>query len=297
MRAGSWRWRSRRRWLGVATLVTIGVAGSHGPVPSRGWLNDVQAQTASEAKPAATPDATSEAKRDAPKAEAPKSDTPKPQSAKEADEALAKLMAQRRPVRAVTARGQTAAEAPAFKVVPRLDRIRNYPCTQCHDNKFVDRRVRELQDEHTKLVFEHGGGRFWCYDACHKGTDMDHLVSLRGRPISYDEAYKLCSQCHFQRLDWYFGGHGKRQGAWENQREIPKVAEELKVEDRNQIGRWTGERTILNCTECHNAHSPAIKAFEPSPPPKVRSGLHQPPTQVESAPRIWERLAERRGKR
>ena len=39
------------------------------------------------------------------------------------------------------------------------------------------------------------------------------------------------------------------------------------------------------------------RAFEPSPPPRVRSGLHQPPAKVEPEPRIWERLAEPRGKR
>jgi predicted small lipoprotein YifL len=295
MKGGSQRSRSTAaRWLRVAAVVVaLGAAGSRAPLPPASWVTDAQAQTTPETKSEANVDA----KLDEAKAEAPKSDKPKPQTAKEADEALAKLMAQRKPVRAVTARGQTTAEAPHFKVTPRLDRIRNYPCTKCHDNKFVDRRVRELQDEHTKLVFEHGGGRFWCYDACHKGTDMDSLVSLRGRRVSYDESYQVCGQCHFQRLDWYFGGHGKRQGAWEDQREIPKIAEELKVEDRSQIGRWAGERMILNCTECHDAHSPSIKSFEPSPPPKVRSGLRQPSVKREPEPKIWERLAEPKGKR
>jgi hypothetical protein len=294
MKGDSRRRRSVARWLVVAAFVALGAPGSRAPMLPAPSVMNAQAQTAaSESKTPEKPDA----KPEEAKAEPAKSDKPKPQTPKEADEALAKLMAQRKPVRAATARGETAAEAPKFKVVPRLDRIRNYPCTKCHDNKFVDRRVRELQDEHTKVVFEHGGGRFWCYDACHKGTDMDNLVSLRGRTVSYDESYKLCSQCHFQRLDWYFGGHGKRQGAWEDQREIPKVADELKVEDRDQIGRWRGERTILNCTECHNPHSPAIKPFEPSPPPKVRSGLHQPSAKVEPERKIWERLAEPRGKR
>jgi hypothetical protein len=288
MKGGLRRWRSMLWRLGVAAVAVLGVAGSQAPVPTASWVMDAQAQTAPEPKPEAKPDEA--------KAGAPKSDKPKPQTAKEADEALAKLMSQRKPIRAATARGETAAEAPKFQVTPRLDRIRNYPCTKCHDNKFVDRRVRELQDEHTKLVFEHGGGRFWCYDACHKGTDMDNLVSLRGRPVSYDESYKVCGQCHYQRLDWYFGGHGKRQGAWENQREIPKVADELKVEDRDQIGRWKGERMILNCTECHDPHSPSIKSFEPSPPPKVRSGLRQPSVKPEPERKIWERLAEPRGK-
>jgi len=205
-------------------------------------------------------------------------------------------MENRKPVRAATARGQTTGEAPPFTVVPRQDRIRNFPCTKCHDNKFVDTRVRELTEEHENLTFEHGGGRFWCYDACHKGTDIDNLVSIRGNRISYDESYKVCGQCHYQRLDWFFGGHGKRQGAWEDQREIPATADELKVEDRSQIGRWGGERVILNCTECHDAHSPSIKPFEPSPPPKARSGLDRQSRPRAPVPHIWERLGEEKGK-
>jgi hypothetical protein len=293
MKAGWRRWGQTRTWLGAAAMVALGVTGSQAPLSPAPWVTDAQAQTSPEAKPETKPSVEPGVARP----DAPKSDKPKPQTPKEADEALAKLMTQRKPVRAATARGETAAEAPKFKVAPRLDRIRNYPCTKCHDNQFVDRRVRELQDEHTKLVFEHGGGRFWCYDACHKGTDMDNLVSLRGRRVSYDESYQVCGQCHYQRLDWYFGGHGKHQGVWENQREIPKVADELKVEDRDQIGRWRGERTILNCTECHDAHSPSIKPFEPSPPPKIRSGLRQPSVKPEQEPKVWERLAEPRGKR
>ena len=297
MGGGSRRWRSTARWLGVAAVVVLGAAGSRTPAPPASWVVDAQAQTASETKPDAKPDVKPEAKPEETKAEPPKSDKPKPQTAKEADEALTRLMAQRKPVRAVTVRGQTIAEAPKFKVTPRLDRIRNYPCSKCHDNVFVDRRVREMSEEHTKLVFEHGGGRFWCYDACHKGTDVDNLVSLRGRRISYDESYRLCGQCHFApQKDWYFGAHGKRQGVWENQREIPATAGEYQIEDRQKIGLWRGERVILNCTECHDAHSPAIKPFEPSPPPKVRAGLSRPAMKAEPEPKIWERLGSERGK-
>jgi hypothetical protein len=68
------------------------------------------------------------------------------------------------------------------------------------------------------------------------------------------------------------------------------------IEDRDAIGRWTGERTILSCTECHNAHSPSIKPFEPSPPPKVRPGLRSPPPRPAPPPKIWERLADEKGK-
>jgi hypothetical protein len=261
--------------LVVSVTAALWTFRSTSPAPTASWAADPP-------RPATTP--------------APAS-APERQSRQEADEALARLMEKRKPVRAATARGQTTREAPPFTVVPRQDRIRNFPCTKCHDNKFVDSRVRELRDEHTTLVFEHGGGRFWCYDACHQGTDIDHLVSIRGHRIAYDESYKVCGQCHYQRLDWFFGGHGKRQGAWEDQRKIPATADELKVEDRGQIGRWGGERTILNCTECHNPHSPSIKPFEPSPPPTVRSGLSRQPVRGASPPKIWERLGDEKGKR
>jgi hypothetical protein len=274
---------ARRRWvvatgISLAAGVALWASQSSTPLPAS-WAAE----------------STAGQQEGGPKTTAPA--TPKRQTAKEADEALARLMAKRKPVRAATARGQTMAEAPPFTVVARQDRMRNFACTKCHDNKFVDARVRELEEEHTRLTFEHGGGRFWCYDACHKGTDMDSLVSLRGRRISYDESYKVCSQCHYQRLDWFFGGHGKRQGVWEDQREIPATAEEMKIEDRNRIGRWAGERVILNCTECHDPHSPSIKPYEPSPPPKVRSGLSRRSAPPESAPKIWQRLGTEKGPR
>jgi hypothetical protein len=266
----------RRIALSLCVATALWASGSSTPAPTVSWAADAPA--------AATP------------AAAPAASAPKRQTRQEADEALARLMENRKPVRGATARGQTTVEAPAFTVVPRQDRIGKFPCTKCHDNKFVDTRVRELTEEHTSLTFEHGGGRFWCYDACHKGTDIDNLVSIRGNPISYDESYKVCGQCHYQRLDWFFGGHGKRQGAWEDQREIPGTADELRVEDRNQIGRWGGERVILNCTECHDAHSPSIKPFEPSPPPKARSGLDRQSRPRAPVPHIWERLGEEKGK-
>jgi hypothetical protein len=285
--------------LSMAVAVALWAARASVPVPSLSWAADTPPPSAAPAAGSAETEKSDESDKSDESGKTDKTDkseektgaaASKRQTPEEADEALARLMAERKPVRAATARGQMTTDAPPFTVVPREDRIRNFPCTKCHDNKFVDRRVRELVDEHTNLTFEHGGGRFWCYDACHKGTDIDNLVSLRGRPIAYDESYKVCSQCHYQRLDWFFGGHGKRQGAWEDQREIPLTAEELKVEDRSQIGRWGGERTILNCTECHDAHSPSIKPFEPSPPPRVRSGLSRQPVPREPHPKIWELL-------
>lgn len=207
------------------------------------------------------------------------------------DLGLFELMVDRRAVKGLTARGQTIADAPPFTATPREDQLLLFPCTNCHDNEFVDPRVRKLEEEHDDLVFDHGGGRYWCYDACHNGTDMDNLVSLRGEAIGYDQSYELCGQCHFQRQkDWYFGGHGKRAGAWENPREIPVTYQEMAGVQREKIGVWRGKRVIHNCTDCHDAHSPAIGPFRPSPPPPVRRGLTRKPVPPVSHLQVWEKV-------
>jgi hypothetical protein len=213
-------------------------------------------------------------------------------AATEADRTLQDLMKYRDSVKGTTARGQTLADAPPFKVVPRKPALKYYPCTGCHDNTFVDNRVRQLKDEHPDLVFDHGGGRFWCYDACHNGRDMDHLTSLRKRPIDYDASYELCGQCHFERQkDWAFGGHGRRAGAWPVPAKVPLSHEDLRVAEREKIGTWSGERVILGCPACHNPHSPAIRPFQPSPAPLMRSGLPRTKPPEEAHFRSWERPA------
>jgi hypothetical protein len=119
---------------------------------------------------------------------------------------------------------------------------------------------------------------------------MDYLVSLRGRRIDFDRADLLCGQCHFeQQKDWSFGAHGRRAGAWPEPAKVPLTHDQLRVVDRSTIATWNGERTLLSCTACHNAHSPAIKPFEPSPPPKVRSGLTRSESTPEAHLPSWQR--------
>jgi len=141
------------------------------------------------------------------------------------------------------------ADAPPFEVPPRVDELEFYPCSDCHEEEPINRRERKLTEEHTDLVLDHGGGRFWCI-TCHGSKDKNVFLSFKNEPIDFNEAYLLCGQCHYDRQkDWYFGAHGKR------------------------LDTWNGERTILSCTACHDPHSPTIKPFEPEPPPKTRKGL------------------------
>lgn len=149
---------------------------------------------------------------------------------------------------------EVLADHPPFAVserVPVLEDGGVYPCSDCHDGDYVvtNPRVRELVDMHDDTVLVHGGGRFWCL-TCHGDPDRDVLTSLKGQPISFDEPFLLCGQCHFQRQqDFFSGAHGKR------------------------LETWQGERKVEACTSCHDAHDPTIKPRKPFAPPAIRSGL------------------------
>jgi hypothetical protein len=143
-------------------------------------------------------------------------------------------------------------EAPAFSVVPRRDKLTFYPCETCHAAMPVNTQRRQLYSPHPAAL-EHGNGRIWCLD-CHAGEGRNHLQTLAGDEVDFNDAYLVCGQCHYQpQRDWYFGAHGKR------------------------VGNWQGERELYNCTHCHDPHAPAVRPRAPEPPPPVRAGL-QPMT-------------------
>ena len=193
--------------------------------------------------------------------------------------------------RGKTRDGRTIAQAPPFKAAKRSGDLDMFPCSDCHEGEPVNPKVRQLKEEHTDIQLVHGSGRFWCLTCHNIAGDSDTFISMKGEPISFDAAYLICGQCHFQRqLDWYFGGHGKRAGAFPVQREIPARYDELKVEEREKIGTWQGERRLLSCPACHDPHTPAIRPYDPSPPPPVRKGLALRPLPQPPRERVWERM-------
>jgi hypothetical protein len=113
-----------------------------------------------------------------------------------------------------------------------------FPCSGCHDGKTLvpngTRRELSFHDEQ-QSVFAHDAEHRWCLD-CHdlKNRDVLHLTS--GEPVPFTESYRLCGQCHGDKLrDWRVGVHGKR------------------------VGRWDGEKTYFLCVNCHNPHTPRFK--------------------------------------
>lgn len=164
--------------------------------------------------------------------------------------------------------GSAVATEPAgFTVVPRQDKLRYFPCKQCHQFLPSNHAPRELYAPHLKEQ-DHGGERFWCL-TCHDRSDRDRLATLNDATVGFDQSYLVCEQCHAPRArDWRQGGHGKR------------------------VGSWNGEREIYSCTECHDPHDPPIDPVAPDPPPPPRIGFPPPRDHGHSAPRLWEALLQ-----
>lgn len=127
-----------------------------------------------------------------------------------------------------------------------------FPCTDCHDNKELkaNRTRRELQDAHDDIILKHDAEHRWCLD-CHDADNRDRLHLASGQPVSFEESYQLCGQCHGEKYrDWRAGVHGRRSG------------------------HWNGEKTYLLCVHCHSPHQPRFKPIAPKPAPfrPVRPG-------------------------
>lgn len=120
-----------------------------------------------------------------------------------------------------------------------------FPCSDCHNDLTPNPTKRKLVDMHDDIseMFNHDFQNRWCID-CHDLNNRDSLKLASGKLLDFKESYKLCGQCHGDKLrDWKVGVHGKR------------------------IGEWNGKKQYFLCVSCHNPHSPKFKALKPEPPP------------------------------
>ncbi len=128
----------------------------------------------------------------------------------------------------------------AFFTETRKGEINRFRCSSCHNNKKVNiQNAAALSHAEIKVVHGQKEKPLSC-DTCHSTEDRDFLTTEKGTKIDLDHVYEMCGQCHFrQKKDWIGGAHGKR------------------------ITFWAGERVVMNCTSCHNPHSPRMAAGWP----------------------------------
>jgi hypothetical protein len=151
-------------------------------------------------------------------------------------------------IASVPARGIDT-EQPFF-VTDRRDEWVQFPCTSCHTDSLaapgnisseVARRTM-----HVDIQIQHAEAETMDCRTCHHPENLDQLRLNDGTPITFNEVYRLCAQCHFQQVqDWAGGAHGKRVLAWQ------------------------GKRIVKQCTDCHNPHAPALKKQWPVLYPQI----------------------------
>jgi hypothetical protein len=130
-----------------------------------------------------------------------------------------------------------------IELIERTSQIVQYKCSNCHDKNLP----KSKKSPHSRIQIKHGNAPLNNCFVCHDKSNRDKLKSFSENNISFNEAAKLCYQCHStQYKDWIKGSHGKR------------------------VGNWTGRRVIYNCTQCHNPHDPGFKKRQPLALPKMR---------------------------
>lgn len=140
----------------------------------------------------------------------------------------------------------------AVEAPPLSDGI--FPCTDCHNYSEPNPARRKLVEWHDDIsaAFDHDSENRWCLD-CHDLINRDSLKLASGKLLDFRESYKLCGQCHGDKLrDWKAGVHGKR------------------------TGEWNGRKEYLLCVHCHNPHSPEFQQLVPEPPPVKQEDIKYP---------------------
>jgi hypothetical protein len=116
------------------------------------------------------------------------------------------------------------------------------PCADCHSDRATNAVVRELDDEHDEQELAHGD--LWCLH-CHDSSRVGSLHLADGTRVDFEDSWRLCTQCHADKLDeWRAGVHGK------------------------QTGHWRGAKEYRTCVVCHEPHAPAFRSLTPKPAPE-----------------------------
>lgn len=130
-----------------------------------------------------------------------------------------------------------------FSVPKRSVSLTHFPCSNCHNKPLsvMGSQSKDSKKSHWNIKIKHASEKMMNCQTCHTADKMDELHTLVNDPLTFDESYKLCGQCHSKQLaDWKGGAHGKR------------------------LGGWAPPRVVKTCVQCHNPHSPGFESRWPS---------------------------------
>lgn len=130
-------------------------------------------------------------------------------------------------------------------ISPRIPYLSSFPCGQCHEKGGTSGSVPFT---HSQVKIHHFLEAKKCR-TCHNSGSKQLLLPSQ-KLISFNESSQLCGACHGEKWrDWQWDSHGK------------------------SVGSWQGERVRFPCTDCHDAHSPAIPPMRAVSPPKAPERL------------------------
>jgi hypothetical protein len=140
--------------------------------------------------------------------------------------------------------GRAGPDGHPFSVLNRTSELDQYPCESCHVAPIVE--GQRGTEEHINVQPSHPSELSVSCSTCHESSDPQQLTLQDGTSASLDQAYKLCAQCHYSQADaWAGGAHGKR------------------------LEGWRGPRIVMNCTGCHDPHSPTFERRIPFRGPNI----------------------------
>lgn len=194
--------------------------------------------------------------------------------ARAADQAAAQAELPQLPIVAKPAAEQPPVGLPSDthldKMPPRatrgLDLVKagwTYNCMECH-KLFPARWHYDARpfNEHKEIKLEHGENRF-CLN-CHHPSNRNAFVDYDGSEIAQSAVVNLCAKCHGTIYrDWEAGVHGRQNGFW---------------------NASLGAKTKLRCIQCHDPHSPKLKAIQPRAPLRYPLRAANPPGNLREKP-------------
>jgi hypothetical protein len=128
-----------------------------------------------------------------------------------------------------------------FLIPERKSQIQSFECSECHSKPLKKLKGKEFKKAHWDIRLKHANAEAMNCTICHDAKDMNHLKSLTGSKIDFNQSYNVCKQCHTKQFeDWKGGAHGKR------------------------IESWALPRASMTCVNCHNPHSPSFESRWPA---------------------------------